>query len=221
MQDGTQIANIDAVIYCTGYQYAYPFLKGTGLVTSHDMRVDPLWQHIFPPNVAPTLSFVGLIWKSLRNPQFELQVSHSAKYTLGIWKILHVLRAVCTWPPGIHMLSGVYIGISPFVKPPPLVHLANTVLCELTYKAALPRHLKQLWQKWRYKTDVCNYVEQVPNLSWVGKRFYYCYQYYLYFYVEQASGSGAIRQSTAAKQTADGARCCRLLPTADWLWSAC
>jgi len=83
MQDGTQIANIDAVIYCTGYQYAYPFLEGTGLVTSHDMRVDPLWQHIFPPNVAPTLSFVGLIWKSLRNPQFELQVSHSAKCKLG------------------------------------------------------------------------------------------------------------------------------------------
>ncbi len=79
MQDGTQIANIDAVVYCTGYQYAYPFLEGAGLVTSHDMRVDPLWQHIFPPNVAPTLSFVGLIWKSLRNPQFELQVSHSAK----------------------------------------------------------------------------------------------------------------------------------------------
>ncbi|DBA97633.1 TPA: Flavin-containing monooxygenase FMO GS-OX5 [Trebouxia sp. C0006] len=82
-QDGTQIANIDAVIYCTGYQYAYPFLEGTGLVTSHDMRVDPLWQHIFPPNVAPTLSFVGLIWKSLRNPQFELQSKLVARVLSG------------------------------------------------------------------------------------------------------------------------------------------
>ena len=45
-----------------------------GLVTSHDMRVDPLWQHIFPPSVAPTLAFVGLAWKSIRNQQFELQV---------------------------------------------------------------------------------------------------------------------------------------------------
>lgn len=79
MQDGRQIPNIDAVLYCTGYQYAYPFLEGTGLVTSHDMRVDPLWQHIFPPAVAPTLAFVGLIWKSLRNPQFELQVSSKPK----------------------------------------------------------------------------------------------------------------------------------------------
>lgn len=123
-------------------------------------------------------------------------------------------------PLGYTCFQGYILVFHRLLNPPPLVHLANTVLCELTYKAALPRHFKQLWKKWRYKTDVCNYVEQVPNLSWVGKRFYYCYQYYLY-YVEQASGSGAIRQSTAAKQTADGARCCRLLPTADRLWSAC
>lgn len=74
LQDSTQIQSIDAVIYCTGYQYAYPFLEGTGLITSHDMRVDPLWQHIFPPSVGPTLAFVGLAWKSVRNQQFELQV---------------------------------------------------------------------------------------------------------------------------------------------------
>lgn len=74
LQDSTQVQNIDAVIYCTGYQYSYPFLEGTGLITSHDMRVDPLWQHIFPPSVAPILAFVGLAWKSIRNQQFELQV---------------------------------------------------------------------------------------------------------------------------------------------------
>ena len=38
------------------------------------MRVGPLWQHMFPPSVAPTLAFVGLAWKSIRNQQFELQV---------------------------------------------------------------------------------------------------------------------------------------------------
>lgn len=103
MQDGTQIANIDAVIYCTGYQYAYPFLEGTGLVTSHDMRVDPLWQHIFPPNVAPTLAFVGLIWKSLRNPQFELQVSHSAKCKPEIIACAHCCMFLT---PRKHMLYG-------------------------------------------------------------------------------------------------------------------
>ncbi len=39
------------------------------------MRVHPLYQHIFPPDTAPTLAFIGLLWKSLRNPQFEYQVS--------------------------------------------------------------------------------------------------------------------------------------------------
>ena len=87
LQDHTQIQSIDAVIYCTGYQYAYPFLEGTGLVTSHDMRVDPLWQHIFPPSVAPTLAFVGLAWKSIRNQQFELQVC--CNY------LIHVYTAFC------------------------------------------------------------------------------------------------------------------------------
>lgn len=82
-QDGTRIHNIDAVIYCTGYQYAYPFLEGTGLVTSHDMRVDPLWQHIFPPSVAPTLAFIGLAWKSIRNQQFELQAKLVARALSG------------------------------------------------------------------------------------------------------------------------------------------
>lgn len=83
MQDGAQLPGIDAVIYCTGYQYAYPFLKGTGLITSHDMRVGPLWNHIFPPSVAPTLAFIGLAWKSLRNPQFELQVSNTQYCTIN------------------------------------------------------------------------------------------------------------------------------------------
>ena len=74
LQDGTELDHIDAIIYCTGYQYAYPFLKGTNLIKSQDMRVDPLWMHIFPPSVAPSLAFVGLLWKSLRNWQFQLQV---------------------------------------------------------------------------------------------------------------------------------------------------
>lgn len=74
IQDGAELDHIDAIIYCTGYQYAYPFLKGTNLIKSQDMRVDPLWMHIFPPSVAPSLAFVGLLWKSLRNWQFQLQV---------------------------------------------------------------------------------------------------------------------------------------------------
>ena len=49
------------------------------------MRVHPLYQHIFPPDTAPTLAFIGLLWKSVRNPQFEYQVSAAwSQMTLSI-----------------------------------------------------------------------------------------------------------------------------------------
>lgn len=38
-----------------------------------DNRVGPLYQHVFPPAAAPTLAFVGLPWKVVPFPQFELQ----------------------------------------------------------------------------------------------------------------------------------------------------
>lgn len=37
------------------------------------MRVAPLFKHIFPPAAAPRLAFLGLLFKSIRNVQFELQ----------------------------------------------------------------------------------------------------------------------------------------------------
>lgn len=43
-------------------RYSFPFLE-EGLVSVEDNRVGPLFQHVFPPALAPTLSFVGLPWK--------------------------------------------------------------------------------------------------------------------------------------------------------------
>ncbi len=43
-------------------RYSFPFLE-EGLVSVEDNRVGPLHQHVFPPALAPTLSFVGLNWK--------------------------------------------------------------------------------------------------------------------------------------------------------------
>ena len=42
-----------------------------------DMRVAPLFKHVFPPAAAPSLAFIGLLFKSLRNTQFELQARPS------------------------------------------------------------------------------------------------------------------------------------------------
>lgn len=47
----------------TRYKYHFPFLDTNGIVTVQDNRVGPLYKHVFPPELAPWLSFVGLAWK--------------------------------------------------------------------------------------------------------------------------------------------------------------
>ncbi|GFP81784.1 flavin-containing monooxygenase FMO GS-OX-like 4 [Phtheirospermum japonicum] len=54
----------DVILHCTGYKYHFPFLETNGIVTVEDNRVGPLYKHVFPPTLAPWLSFVGLPWKS-------------------------------------------------------------------------------------------------------------------------------------------------------------
>lgn len=43
LEGGHHIAAADAVIYCTGYVYSFPFLDGTGIVSVDDNRVGPLY----------------------------------------------------------------------------------------------------------------------------------------------------------------------------------
>lgn len=42
------------------YSYAFPFLDTKGKVIVDDERVGPLYEHTFPPSLAPSLSFVGI-----------------------------------------------------------------------------------------------------------------------------------------------------------------
>ncbi|ONI06693.1 hypothetical protein PRUPE_5G074900 [Prunus persica] len=71
-QDGSVVI-ADIILHCTGYKYHFPFLETNGIVTVDDNRVGPLYKHVFPPALAPSLSFVGLPWKVVPFPQFELQ----------------------------------------------------------------------------------------------------------------------------------------------------
>ncbi|KAI5328541.1 hypothetical protein L3X38_027938 [Prunus dulcis] len=71
-QDGSVVV-ADIILHCTGYKYHFPFLETNGIVTVDDNRVGPLYKHVFPPALAPSLSFVGLPWKVVPFPQFELQ----------------------------------------------------------------------------------------------------------------------------------------------------
>lgn len=42
------------------YSYAFPFLDSKGIVVVDDDRVGPLYEHTFPPSLAPSLSFIGI-----------------------------------------------------------------------------------------------------------------------------------------------------------------
>ena len=85
--------DVDVVVYATGYKVTFPFfLSGDGegesnnvssktdasksekiIPTSTDNKVVPLWDHVFSPFAGPSLSFIGLPWKVVPFPQFEVQ----------------------------------------------------------------------------------------------------------------------------------------------------
>ncbi|TKY55054.1 Flavin-containing monooxygenase FMO GS-OX 8 [Spatholobus suberectus] len=80
--DGSSIL-ADTVLYCTGYNYSFPFLDTKGVVVVDDNRVGPLYEHTFPPLLAPSLSFIGIPKKILGLPFFESQGKWIAQLLSG------------------------------------------------------------------------------------------------------------------------------------------
>ncbi|OAY78671.1 Flavin-containing monooxygenase FMO GS-OX-like 4, partial [Ananas comosus] len=78
-EDGSSV-KVDVIMHCTGYKYHFPFLEMNGIVTVDDNRVGPLYKHVFPPELAPFLSFIGIPWKVIPFPMLELQ----SKWVAGI-----------------------------------------------------------------------------------------------------------------------------------------
>lgn len=91
--DGTIESHIDAIIYCTGYFYSYPFLEKKKknkkklpplhppVITTGE-RVENLFQHIFY-RPQPTLSFVGLNQKVIPFPMAQAQAAVIARVLSG------------------------------------------------------------------------------------------------------------------------------------------
>lgn len=78
--------NVDAVLFCTGYHYSYPFLSSLQppLITTGD-RVHHLYQHVFYIPM-PTLAFVGVPSKILPFPTCESQAAVIARIWSGrLW----------------------------------------------------------------------------------------------------------------------------------------
>ncbi|KAJ6387160.1 hypothetical protein OIU78_016969 [Salix suchowensis] len=73
----------DTILHCTGYSYTFPFLDTKGRVAVDDDRVGPLYEHTFPPSLAPSLSFVGIPRKIIGFPFFEAQAKWIAQLLSG------------------------------------------------------------------------------------------------------------------------------------------
>jgi len=81
-EDGSITPAIDVCLYCTGYRYEFPFLQNAGIITVDDNCVAPLYEHCIAAN-APSLSFIGLPWKVVPFPMFEIQSSWVARMLSG------------------------------------------------------------------------------------------------------------------------------------------
>lgn len=113
-QDGSSV-QASIILHCTGYQYEVPFLKTKGIVTIDDNRVGPLYKHVFPPQLAPRLSFVGLPQKVIIFNMMELQSKWVARVLSG---------KVCL-PSEEEMMADVkeyYQGMTALKRPKHLTH---------------------------------------------------------------------------------------------------
>ncbi|XP_058225354.1 flavin-containing monooxygenase FMO GS-OX5-like isoform X1 [Rhododendron vialii] len=81
-QDGSRVY-ADVIIHCTGYKYSFPFLRTNGIVGIDDNRVGPLYKHVFPPQLSPRLSFVGIPYWVIIFAAIELQSKWVARVLSG------------------------------------------------------------------------------------------------------------------------------------------
>ena len=79
-EDGQQ-RKVDAMLFCTGYQYSFPFLSDDCKIQVEDNRVTHLYKHIF--NIKyPSMSFIGLCNLDCPFPFFSIH----ARYIVSVLK---------------------------------------------------------------------------------------------------------------------------------------
>uniref|UniRef100_A0A453NBW3 Flavin-containing monooxygenase n=1 Tax=Aegilops tauschii subsp. strangulata TaxID=200361 RepID=A0A453NBW3_AEGTS len=155
--DGSSIL-ADTIIYCTGFNYSFPFLDTEGAVTVDDNCVGPLFEHVFPPSLAPSLSFVGIPVKVFAPWFFEAQAK---------W-VAQVLSGKRTLPPEEEMVRSVeeyYRAREAAGAPKNYTHdvslFDTTFMDEFVSKYCDFRSV----EKWRYELLVSSLVNMFDNLE--------------------------------------------------------
>ena len=70
--DGVE-ADVDAILFCSGYHYDFGFLHPDCKVDVTDGRVTPLYKHLVHTRF-PSLSFIGIAIRICPFPQFSAQI---------------------------------------------------------------------------------------------------------------------------------------------------
>ncbi|NXD08584.1 FMO5 monooxygenase, partial [Nothocercus nigrocapillus] len=85
-EDGTKEDDIDAVVFATGYSFAFPFLEDCVTVVENQI---PLYKYVFPVHLEkPTLAFIGLIQPlGAIMPISELQCRWATRVFKGLSKL--------------------------------------------------------------------------------------------------------------------------------------
>jgi hypothetical protein len=81
LTDGATIEPVDALIYCTGYHYRYPFMS-EDCVTVEDNWVQPLYRDLLHQD-HETLAFIGIPFRVVPFPLFELQAQWFTRLLSG------------------------------------------------------------------------------------------------------------------------------------------
>lgn len=77
--DGS-VENFNAIVFCTGYKYTFPFLSVDCGVSVDDNYVSPLFKHVLNIN-NPTMGFIGLPFQVCASQMFDLQ----ARFCISLW----------------------------------------------------------------------------------------------------------------------------------------
>lgn len=77
--DGS-VENFNAIVFCTGYKYTFPFLSVDCGVSVDENYVSPLFKHVLNIN-NPTMGFIGLPFQVCASQMFDLQ----ARFCISLW----------------------------------------------------------------------------------------------------------------------------------------
>jgi len=85
LRDGSEV-EADAILYCTGYEYSFPFLSASCKVSVKDNTVSPLYKHLIHCYY-PTLAFIGIPYQVCPFPFFDVQVRYFLSALQGNFRV--------------------------------------------------------------------------------------------------------------------------------------